>query len=84
MLYDFDRIPDRRALRALKWMDVPQDVIAMSVADMEFPLAQRFERPLPRRLKPVILAMWACRKLITKLSSTGFSGAAARRSPASS
>ena len=46
MLYDFDRIPDRRALRALKWMDVPQDVIAMSVADMEFPLAPEIRKAI--------------------------------------
>lgn len=39
MRYDFDGIPNRRALGALKWLDVPEDVIAMSVADMEFPLA---------------------------------------------
>lgn len=39
MHYDFDRVVDRRALHALKWLDAPEGAIAMSVADMDFSLA---------------------------------------------
>lgn len=34
----FDRILDRRALHAEKWKGIPEDTIAMSIADMDFPL----------------------------------------------
>lgn len=39
MSYDFDRIIDRKALGALKWKNMPEGTIAMSVADMDFALA---------------------------------------------
>ena len=34
----FDRTLDRRALHAEKWKGIPEDTIAMSIADMDFPV----------------------------------------------
>lgn len=34
----FDHILDRRVLHAEKWKGIPEDTIAMSIADMDFPL----------------------------------------------
>ena len=39
MNYNFDTIIDRKALGALKWKNMPEGTIAMSVADMDFALA---------------------------------------------
>ena len=36
MKYDFDKVIDRKALGAEKWKGIPEDAIAMSVADMDF------------------------------------------------
>ncbi len=38
MMYNFDNTPDRRKFNALKWENIPDDTISMSVADMEFQL----------------------------------------------
>lgn len=37
--YNFDEIMDRRQVYAEKWKGIPQDTIAMSIADMDFKLA---------------------------------------------
>lgn len=37
MKYNFDEAFDRRKL-SCKWMDIPEDTISMSIADMDFPI----------------------------------------------
>lgn len=38
MIYDFDKPIDRRISGAVKWVDLPQGIIPMNIADMEFRL----------------------------------------------
>ena len=49
MMYDFDTPVNRHGTGSLKW-DVPEDVLPMWVADMDFPAAPEIRSALERRL----------------------------------
>ena len=34
--YDFESVMDRRPYTACKWLDVPEGILPMTIADMEF------------------------------------------------
>lgn len=49
-MYNFDTFPERRQTNACKYLGVPEDFIAMSVADMDFPLPPEISEALHRRV----------------------------------
>ncbi len=49
-MYDFDKIVDRRHCNACKFINLPDDVTAMSVADMDFAVPPEITEALHRRI----------------------------------
>ena len=49
MLYDFDKIIDRRGTNSIKWQKYPQDVLPLWVADMDFASPETVTRALQER-----------------------------------
>jgi cysteine-S-conjugate beta-lyase len=54
MRYNFDHIPDRRLTDSMKWNRYDEDVLAMWVADMDFPVAQPILEALDERLQHAV------------------------------
>ena len=50
MKYDFDKITDRRHCNACKFINLPDDVTAMSVADMDFAVPPEITEALHKRV----------------------------------
>ncbi len=48
MKYNFDFVPNRRATFAEKWKNIPDDVISMGIADMEFSLLPEVREAVKR------------------------------------
>ena len=48
-MYEFENLPDRRKSASSKWM-VPEGVLPMWVADMDFPAAPQIIRAIRERL----------------------------------
>ena len=51
MLYDFDRVIDRRRTESNKWHKYPADVLPLWVADMDFPSPEPVVRALRERVE---------------------------------
>ena len=50
MNFDFDKMTDRRGTGSSKW-DVPEGVIPLSIADMDFECAPAIRRALEERIR---------------------------------
>lgn len=50
MIYNFDELPHRRATESIKWQWVPEDVLPMWVADMDFVSPEPVVRALQERV----------------------------------
>ena len=55
MLYDFDKIIDRRATNSIKWQKYPQDVLPLWVADMDFAAPDPIRIALQRAVEQAVL-----------------------------
>ena len=55
MTYNFDRVPNRRLPGVHKWMNYPQDVLPMWVADMDFPTPKPILDELHKMLRHGVL-----------------------------
>ncbi|HET7875883.1 MAG TPA: PatB family C-S lyase [Methylomirabilota bacterium] len=51
MIYDFDRVVDRRPTESAKWHKYPADVLPLWVADMDFPSPEPVIRALRERVE---------------------------------
>jgi cystathionine beta-lyase len=51
MIYDFDRVIDRRRTNSNKWRKYPADVLPLWVADMDFPSPEPVVRALRERVE---------------------------------
>ena len=51
MKYDFDQVIDRRGSGSVKWDEMPDGVIPLWVADMDFPTAPPVRRAIEERAK---------------------------------
>ena len=50
MIYDFDRVVDRRRTNSNKWRKYPADVLPLWVADMDFPSPEPVVRAMRERV----------------------------------
>jgi cysteine-S-conjugate beta-lyase len=50
MIYDLDRVPDRRPTDSIKWNQFDTDVLPMWVADMDYPVAEPVLKALRDRI----------------------------------
>ena len=55
MLYDFDKIIDRRGTNSIKWQKYPQDVLPLWVADMDFAAPDPIRIALQRAVEQAVL-----------------------------
>ena len=56
MAYNFDRIPSRRdPVMWNRWTNYPRDVLSMSIADTDFPVAPQIQRALHRQVEHGVL-----------------------------
>ena len=51
MIYDFDRVVDRRRTNSNKWRKYPADVLPLWVADMDFPSPEPVVRAMRERVE---------------------------------
>ncbi len=55
MLYDFDKIIDRRGTNSIKWQKYPRDVLPLWVADMDFAAPDQIRIALQRTIEQAVL-----------------------------
>lgn len=70
MVYNFDRIPNRRIPGVVKWTYYPEDVLPMWVADMDFPSPKPVLDALRKALSHGVLGYeWASRELLETVAA---------------